>query len=218
MARTGGCWQRGRSGIGHVIEPAARVAPHTPGVSGERRETGQGRRHRREVARLPAMRHPSGDRRTHQVRRGDMNTRTVESKRRTAKRSVGAAAVLVMVAGALWWPRTSAVVAQGNAAVQLVPGGQKRMGNPGEKGATYYALEAQTSRLTTRFRDGHVAVAERSLTGEVRTALHDRNGDSDHRGTNHNESSGISDNRQSLRILFCRCFSGCPRRRCCLCG
>lgn len=105
-----------------------------------------------------------------------MTTSTLAGKQRPAKKWVGAAAVLVLVAGALWWPKTNAVVAQGNAAVQIIPGGQKRMGNPGEKGATYYALEAQTSRLTTRFRDGHVAVAERSLTGAVRTALHDRNG------------------------------------------
>lgn len=105
-----------------------------------------------------------------------MNPSTSGRKRRSANRWVGAAAVLSTIAGALWWHTTSAVVAQGNAAVQMIPGGQKRMGNPGEKGATYYALEAQTSRLTTRFRDGHVAVAERSLTGDVRADLRDRGG------------------------------------------
>jgi hypothetical protein len=121
-----------------------------------------------------------------------MNTSALERKQRSAKKWVGAAALLFIVAGALFWPKTNAVVAQGNAAVQMVPGGQKRMGNPGEKGATYYALEAQTSRLTTRFRDGHVAVAERSLTGAVRTALHDRNGNERARLTT-NPSDGVHD-------------------------
>lgn len=105
-----------------------------------------------------------------------MNTGTLARRRKWGRKWFGAAAALAMVGGVLWWPRTGAVVAQGEADVQLVPGGQKRMGNPGEKGATYYALEAQTSRMTTRFRDGHVAVAERSLTGAVRTTLHDRAG------------------------------------------
>ena len=66
--------------------------------------------------------------------------------------------------------------AQRNAPVQRIPGGQKQAGDPGEKGATYYALEAQTTRLTTRFRDGHVAVTERGLIGDVRTTLRDQGG------------------------------------------
>ena len=64
-------------------------------------------------------------------------------------------------------------------AVQIVPAGQKQVGNPGEKGATYYALEAQTTRLTTRFHDGHVAVTERGLVGDVRTTLRDPPGTSE---------------------------------------
>jgi hypothetical protein len=83
--------------------------------------------------------------------------------------------VVGLVAGTLAWPKSSAVVraAQGNPLVQIVPPGQKQVGNPGEKGATYYGLEAQTTRLTTRFRDGHVAVTERGLIGEVTTTLRD---------------------------------------------
>ena len=86
--------------------------------------------------------------------------------------------VVVLVTGALAWPKSSSVVgaAQGNAPVQMIPGGQKQVGNPGEKGATYYALEAQTTRLTTRFRDGHVAVTERGLIADVRTTLRDQGG------------------------------------------
>jgi hypothetical protein len=87
---------------------------------------------------------------------------------------------VVMVVGAMAWPKPDAVVGaaqtQDAAAVQIVPAGQKQVGNPGEKGATYYALEAQTTRLTTRFRDGHEAVSERGLVGEVRTTLRDRGG------------------------------------------
>jgi len=121
-----------------------------------------------------------------------MNTSIAERRRSAAAKWIGAAAALVTVAAVLWWPKTTAVVAQGNAAAQMVPGGQKRVGNPGEKGATYYALEAQTSRLTTRFRDGHVAVAERSMTGGVRAALHDRAGNERAR-LKTNPSDGVHD-------------------------
>ena len=93
-----------------------------------------------------------------------------------------AGSVVLLVVGALAWPKSGAVVraaqakGQGSAAVQIVPAGQKQVGNPGEKGATYYALEAQTTRLTTRFRDGHAAVTERGLVGDVRTTLRDQAG------------------------------------------
>lgn len=87
--------------------------------------------------------------------------------------------VLVVLGIAAWgWPRSTLVVRaeQGNVRVELVPPGQKQVGNPGEKGATYYALEAQTSRLTTKFRDGHTAVADRGLVGQVKTTLRDEAG------------------------------------------
>jgi hypothetical protein len=85
---------------------------------------------------------------------------------------------VVLVAGTWSWPKSGAVVraAQGNPLVQIVPPGQRQVGNPGEKGATYYGLEAQTTRLTTKFRDGHVAVTERGLVGEVQTTLRDESG------------------------------------------
>src|SRR6185369_11457154 len=86
--------------------------------------------------------------------------------------------VVGLVAGTLTWPKSGVVAraAQGNPLVQLIPPGQKQVGNPGEKGATYYGLEAQTTRLTTRFRDGHEAVTERGLVGEVMTTLRDESG------------------------------------------
>ena len=62
--------------------------------------------------------------------------------------------------------------AQGNA-VKIVPNGRAIEGNPGEKGATYYALESQTTRFTTRFHDGTKAVAERSADGNIQTKLED---------------------------------------------
>jgi hypothetical protein len=87
---------------------------------------------------------------------------------------------IVMIVGVVAWPKGHAIVGaaqtQGAAAVQIVPAGQKQVGSPGEKGATYYALEAQTTRLTTRFRDGHEAVSERGLIGDVHTTLRDRAG------------------------------------------
>jgi hypothetical protein len=89
-------------------------------------------------------------------------------------------AVVAVFLGAGAWAghRSSAVVEaeQRNPSVQIVPAGQKQVGSPGEKGATYYALEAQTTRLTTRFHDGHAAVTERGLIGDVRTTLRDSSG------------------------------------------
>ena len=86
--------------------------------------------------------------------------------------------VVVLVLGALAWPKSNSVVgaAQGSVPVQIVPAGHRQVGNPGAKGATYYALEAQTTRLTTRFRDGHVAVTERGLIGDVSTTVRDAGG------------------------------------------
>ena len=68
--------------------------------------------------------------------------------------------------------RAALRAAQGNA-VKIVPNGRALEGNPGEKGATYYALEAQTTRFTTRFHDGTKAVAERRADGGIETKLED---------------------------------------------
>jgi hypothetical protein len=86
--------------------------------------------------------------------------------------------VVILGAGAWAWPKSSAMAGadQGNARVQIVPAGQKQVGHPGERGATYYALEAQTTRMTTKFKGGYAAVAERGLIGDVQTTLRDQAG------------------------------------------
>src|SRR4051812_28230547 len=43
--------------------------------------------------------------------------------------------------------------------VRVVPNGQRAGSTPGQKGATYYALEGQSTRVTTTFTDGSVAEA-----------------------------------------------------------
>jgi hypothetical protein len=83
-----------------------------------------------------------------------------------------------LMAGAWTWPKPTAVAGaeQSTPLVQIVRPGEKQVGNPAEKGALYYALEGQTTRLTTKFRSGHVAVTERSRTGNVKTTLRDGGG------------------------------------------
>ena len=83
-----------------------------------------------------------------------------------------------LTAGTWNWPKSvpAAGAAQGNPSVQMVRPGQKRLGNPGEKGALYYTLEGQTTRLTTKFKSGEVAVTERGRTGNVTTTLRDVGG------------------------------------------
>ena len=93
-----------------------------------------------------------------------------------------AVAGVILVAGAFAMPKTGSAIgatqgaAQGNAPVQLIPGGQRQAGSPSQKGGTYYALESQTTRLSMKFRDGHVAVAERGLIGDVRTTVRGQDG------------------------------------------
>jgi hypothetical protein len=65
--------------------------------------------------------------------------------------------------------------AQGTTAVRPAPVGQRLAGNPGQRGATYYALEGQASRVTTRFADA-IAVAERTFEGDLTTQLSDLHG------------------------------------------
>jgi hypothetical protein len=63
----------------------------------------------------------------------------------------------------------------GNGPVRTVPPGTRLAGDPAKKGETYYWLESQTTRLTTRFADATV-VAERGTGGEVRAKVHDADG------------------------------------------
>jgi hypothetical protein len=64
--------------------------------------------------------------------------------------------------------------AQGSTAVRQAPVGQRFPASPGQKGATYYALESQAVRSTTRFADA-VAVTERAFDGDLHVTL--RNGE-----------------------------------------
>jgi hypothetical protein len=83
--------------------------------------------------------------------------------RKTTRRIVGAALLMVPAA----W-----ISSGGFTARAAEPPKQ----NPHEKGATYYALEAKTGRLTTRFADGNETVADRDMSGAVHTVLSDRSG------------------------------------------
>jgi hypothetical protein len=64
---------------------------------------------------------------------------------------------------------------QGAGPVRTVPSGTRIAGDPGKKGDTYYWLEAQTTRLTTRFPDA-VVVSERGSGGELRAKIADAAG------------------------------------------
>lgn len=70
---------------------------------------------------------------------------------------------------------------QSASAVRVVPSGTRVGARPGEKGATYYSLEAQSTRVTTEYRDGTKAIAERNIDGTIKTALKDVNGNDIHR-------------------------------------
>jgi hypothetical protein len=86
-------------------------------------------------------------------------------------------AALVAVAGvALRLTLVAGQPSPKSAAVRIVPAGQPIGGSPGKKGATYYALEGQTTRLTTSFVDGTKAVAERGVDGNLGTRLEDIHG------------------------------------------
>jgi hypothetical protein len=65
----------------------------------------------------------------------------------------------------------SARTAQKPDAVRISPSGQSAAGTPGQKGATYYALERRSIRVTTEFLDGNIAVAERSIDDDIAANL-----------------------------------------------
>jgi len=79
----------------------------------------------------------------------------------------------VVLAGPWWTARLRAnPTPQSGSAVRPAPVGKRLASKPGEKGATYYALEGQAARLTMRFADA-TAVAERTFEGDVVTKLND---------------------------------------------
>jgi hypothetical protein len=68
------------------------------------------------------------------------------------------------------------------AAVQTVAGGTERIGaRPGEKGATYYSLESQSTRVTTEFLDGSRSIGERGVDGSLKAVLTSEDGGEIHR-------------------------------------
>lgn len=87
---------------------------------------------------------------------------------------------------------------QNSADVRLVAAGQSVAGNPGQKGATYYALENQTSRFTTSFLDGTKAVSERGVDGDIVSRLEDASGNEINR-LRVDRSDGVNDVVQYLR-------------------
>jgi hypothetical protein len=95
----------------------------------------------------------------------------------------GAAAIAAAVTWSPAWrlaaqkpamPPASAPAA-GNGPLRTVPSGTRLAGEPGKKGETYFWLESQTTRLTTKYADATV-VAERGTAGEVRAKVHDAQG------------------------------------------
>lgn len=68
--------------------------------------------------------------------------------------------------------RAARLPVHGNAPVQLIAPNQPIAVPPGQKGATYYWLESQTIRQTTRFAD-LTATAERGPYGALNTVLTD---------------------------------------------
>jgi hypothetical protein len=86
-------------------------------------------------------------------------------------------AAIGMVAVATLSVRAARVPSQATSATQvqtLGKGGQVVV-PPGQKGATYYWLESQTKKLTTRF-SGVTATAERDAYGKLNTTLVDASG------------------------------------------
>ena len=63
-----------------------------------------------------------------------------------------------------------------NAPVRTAPAGHRVGATPGQKGATDYWLESQTTRLTARYDDATVAVGQRGTDGNFETKLTDRGG------------------------------------------
>ncbi|TAK11051.1 MAG: hypothetical protein EPO35_12745 [Acidobacteria bacterium] len=105
-----------------------------------------------------------------------------------------AAAMALLVFGS-----TSARTAQKSDAVRVVPNGRSAAGTPGRKGATYFALERQATRVTTEFLDGNTAIAERSLDGDIVTNLRSAAGLDINRVRVNRKGGGADDAVQYIR-------------------
>jgi len=91
---------------------------------------------------------------------------------------IAAVGVMVTMVGARQ-TRTAeigrAVWQGGTPAVKTIPPGTRLAGDPGKKGDTYYWLESQATRSTTRFGD-LVVVADRRRDGKLHAKVTDRAG------------------------------------------
>jgi len=99
----------------------------------------------------------------------------------------------------LFLTTTTARTAQKPDGVRVVPNGQSAAGTPGVKGATYYALEQQATRVTTEFLDGSIATAERSLDGDLVTNLRTGEGLDINRVRVNHKGGGAEDSVQYVR-------------------
>ena len=96
------------------------------------------------------------------------------------RRMLWLALVAVILWLAPWRPQVAAAPQApkpgGNAPVRMAPAGHRVGATPGQKGATDYWLESQTRRLTAKYDDETVAVAERGTDGHFETKLTNRAG------------------------------------------
>ena len=101
------------------------------------------------------------------------------------RRMLWLASVAAVLWLAIWRPQAAATPrpqaattpqTRTNAPVRTAPAGHRVGATPGQKGATDYWLESQTTRLTARYDDATVAVGQRGTDGNFETKLTDRGG------------------------------------------
>lgn len=93
------------------------------------------------------------------------------------RRMLWLASVAAVLWLAIWRPQAAATPqTRTNAPVRTAPSGHRVGATPGQKGATDYWLESQTTRLTARYDDATVAVGQRGADGNFETKLTDRGG------------------------------------------
>lgn len=95
------------------------------------------------------------------------------------RRVLWLASVAAVLWLAIWRPQAAATPqtqTRTNAPVRTAPSDHRVGATPGQKGATDYWLESQTTRLTARYDDAIVAVGQRGADGNFETKLTDRGG------------------------------------------
>jgi hypothetical protein len=92
------------------------------------------------------------------------------------RRMLWLASVAAVLWLAVWRPQAAAPPPRGNAPVRTAPAGHRVAATPGRSATDYCKLESQTTRLTARYEDATVAVAQRGVDGNFETKLTDRGG------------------------------------------